>query len=184
MLNIPNMVMIGGNSRNAGKTTLACRIISKFAASNKVIAFKVTSIRPGEEDMHGNHNEAVPFSGYSITEELNPHSDKDTSKMLKAGADRVFYIRAEDDFVEQAILDFMNQYNKNQPLICESRSMRDFFTPGLFLMMMRLPAVGTAKDVTQYLSKADHISYNFENQDEAEQLIERLNFNKGKFLLL
>jgi hypothetical protein len=84
MLEIPNMVMIGGNSRNAGKTTLACNIIRKLSSTNKVTALKVTSIRPGESGMHGNHSDEN-FSGYSITEEFNRDLLKDTSAMLKAG---------------------------------------------------------------------------------------------------
>lgn len=183
MHTIPNMLMIGGNSRNAGKTTLACRIISKLAETEKVIAFKVTSIRPGEDDKHGTHSNEDSFHGYSIIEELNPDLAKDTSKMLKAGASRVFYIRAEDEFVEKAMLDFLNQYNSSQPLICESRSLRNKFIPGLFLMMIRIPAVGTEKDVSGFLEKADKV-FNFnENVEMNNKFVDNLNFNNGKFLL-
>jgi hypothetical protein len=183
MHTIPNMLMIGGNSRNAGKTTMACRIISKLAAKEKVIAFKVTSMRPGEDDKHGTHSNEDSFHRYSITEELNPDLAKDTSKMLNAGASRVFYIRAEDDYVEEAMLDFLNSYNTNQPLICESRSLRNKFIPGLFLMMIRIPAIGTAKDVTGFLEKADKIFYFNEDFVTNNKFVDNLNFKNGKFLL-
>jgi hypothetical protein len=181
MLEIPNMVMIGGNSRNAGKTTLACNIIRKLSSTNEVTALKVTSIRPGESDMHGNHSDEN-FSGYSITEEFNRDLLKDTSAMLKAGASRVFYIRAEDTFAEQAIHSFLADYNFNQPLVCESRSLRRVLIPGLFLIMMRNPAPGSAKDISEYIGQADKV-FTFGNEQLAlNNFIDKLYFKNGKFV--
>ena len=182
MLEIPNMVMIGGNSRNAGKTTLACNIIRKLSSTNEVTALKVTSIRPGESDMHGNHSDEK-FSGYSITEEFNRDLLKDTSAMLKAGASRAFYIRAEDTFAEQAIHSFLADYNFNQPLVCESRSLRRVLIPGLFLIMMRNPANGSAKDISEYIGQADKV-FTFGNEQLAlNNFIDKLYFKNEKFVM-
>jgi len=181
MFEVPNMLMIGGNSRHAGKTTLACRIISKLSVLDEVIAFKVTSIRPGESEMHGNHG-TEDFSGFSVIEETDTHSEKDTSLMLQAGAKHVFYVRADEDSVEQAIAEFLDRYNSGQPIICESRHLSKFVKPGLFLMMMRLPAVGTGKDVAQYLDKADSVLYYSEDQTDILKSIEKISFKDQKFI--
>jgi len=180
ILSVPNMVMIGGNSRNAGKTTLACNIIRKLAVHHKVIALKVTSIRPGEADLHGTHSE-TPFTGYSILEETNSGSAKDTSLMLQAGAKHVFYVRASEGYVEEAIADFLSKYNHQQPIVCESRSLREIVTPGLFLMMMRIPPQGVGKDVTNYISLADKILTFSDDRSDSVMFVSHLDYNNGSF---
>ena len=180
MLDIPNMVMIGGNSRNTGKSTVACSIISRLSASHEVIGLKATSIRPGEDAFHGSHSDEVN-TGFTIYEELNTGSDKDTSRMLRAGATHVYYIRSEDVFLKKAISYFMSAYSNKQPVVCESRSLRNIITPGLFIMMMRLPSVGVPKDVATYLDKADLVFNWASQQEEIQQFSVSLQFVEGKF---
>lgn len=175
------MIMIGGNSRNAGKTTLACKIIVHLSAHHDVIAIKVTSIRPGETDFHGNHDEDI-FSGFTITEETQIDTHKDTSLMLKSGAKKVFYIRASDDFMAEAMAQFLSQYNHNQPIICESRSLRKIIEPGLFLMMMSTPVEGNEKNVSVYLAQADKIFTFGKHLEELDQFTTNLKFENGKFI--
>lgn len=181
MLEVPNMVMIGGNSRNAGKTTLACNIIRKLAHSQEVTALKVTSIRPGESYKHGHHTEGT-FSGFTITEELNRESHKDTSAMLHAGASRVFYIRTEDAFAAVAIKSFLDTYNFSQPLVCESRSLRRVLVPGFFLMMVRNPESGSSKDISEYSKLADKVFALDKDQLELNNFTHKLYFKNGKFV--
>ena len=172
--------MIGGNSRNAGKTTLACGVISKLAATHDTIGLKVTSIRPGEEGLHGTHNE-MDLTGFEVMEELKTDSPKDTSKMLRAGAKQVFYLRVSDFYVEKAIVFFLKNFVNNQLIVCESRSLRNIVAPGLFVMMVRNPAVGEPKDIATYLDKADFI-FNFAAQhQEIEEFYYNLHFKEDQF---
>ncbi len=180
MLDIPNMVMIGGNMRNAGKTTLACNIISRFSKTHEVIGIKVTSIQPDDKKFHGNHLE-LDFKGFSTFEETDTESYKDTSKMLQARAAKVFYIRTEDFFIEQALLHFLSKYINNQLIVCESRSLRDFINPGLFLMMMKSEPAEKAKDVSAFLSKADKVFRYGNDQDEISLFVAEMYFEQGKF---
>ncbi len=181
MLAVPQMVMIGGNSRKSGKTTMACSIISKLATTQDVIGLKVTSIRPGERNLHGNHDQELT-DDFSILEELNSDSHKDTSKMLMAGAAHVYYIRVSENHKKKALAHFMTKYIKKQIIVCESRSLHEIISPGLFLLMMRLPATNKSKDVTKYLSIADKV-FNFaEDLFEIEKFTDNFVFNDGKFV--
>ena len=74
-----------------------------------------------------------------IMEEANEDSTKDTSLMLQAGAHKVVYIRATDGYLQKAFEEFCAKYDHGQPLVCESRGLRDVVVPGIFVMMMRLP---------------------------------------------
>jgi len=181
MISVPEMIMIGGNSRNSGKTTMACSCIAKLSDVHEVIGLKVTSIRPGEEDLHGNHEDNFS-DNFSIYEEKNPESLKDTSKMLKAGATHVYYIRAEENFTKQAILHFLSKYVNKQLIVCESRSLREIISPGLFLIMMKLQVVEKTKDMDKYLKKADKIFYFAEDSREIKRFSDNLNFKNCKFV--
>ena len=181
MLSIPNMIMIGGNSRNSGKTTMACEIISKLCGLHEIIGLKVTFVRPEEVEMHGNHS-GEDLSYFSIFEELNADSHKDTSRMLRAGATHVFYVSVSDKFVEKAVLHFMSKYINKQVIVCESRSLRRSVNPGLFLMMMRLPEEGKSKnDIESFLRLANKV-FSFEtDQAEMKQFTDSLQFREGIF---
>ena len=173
--------MVGGNSRNSGKTTIACNIITKLSANHEVIGLKVTSIRPGEADMHGNHDEK-PVKGYTVQQEINSETAKDTSKMLRAGAKQVYYICVEDNYAEKAIQHFLSEFaNNGQVIVCESRSLRNSIVPGLFIMMMRVPVIGRSKDVDFYLDKAQCIFNQALQQDQILEFSKRLAYSQGQF---
>ena len=163
---------------------MACNIIRKFSSAHEIIGLKVTAIRPGEDEFHGNHD-VEESADFSIFEELNASSHKDTSKMLRAGAHRVFYIRVNEKFIQKAILHFLSTYINKQIIVCESRSLRRLINPGLFLMMMRLPEEGKTKnDIDTFLSLADEIFYFDENQDFKDRYLSKLHFVNGKFEVL
>jgi hypothetical protein len=181
MIAVPQMVMIGGNSRNSGKTTMACSIIGKLAAIQEVIGLKVTNVRKGEDDFHGIHEEEIT-SGFTIFKEINPESNKDTSKMLLAGATQVYYIRASETFVEQAVLHFLSEYINKELIVCESRSLRGIISPGLFLMMMRVPVEGKEKEITEYLKKADKVFYLGEDLAISKPFMSDLSYVNDQFV--
>ncbi|HOC36293.1 MAG TPA: hypothetical protein PL079_03615 [Tenuifilaceae bacterium] len=183
MLTIPNLFLVGGNSRHSGKTTLACEIIRRLAKEQEVTAIKFIRFDPDEKEMHGSHLGESEFSGYSIMRETNNHSSKDTSQMLQAGAKEVFYIRSGEEFMEQASIDFLTRYNHGQPLVCESSALRHFVEPAVFVMMMRIPPIGNPKSVESYLPLADRILYFDKSYDERLRMLEELQFDSGKFYL-
>lgn len=181
MITIPEMIMIGGNSRNSGKTTMACSIIANLSVTHKVIGLKVTSVRPAEDDKHGNHDQESS-ADYTIFEEQNSESDKDTSRMLRAGATGVFYIRVAEKFIEEAVLHFLSKYINKQIVVCESRSLRNIVIPGLFLMMIKTPAQREGKEVGTYLLKADKLFYFNNDLTEINNFAAKILFKNGKFV--
>lgn len=131
---IPNLIIIGGSSRNVGKTTLALKLIEKYAATEKITGLKVTSIRPGEETHHGSH-ENPGLQSFRIIEETVNSSSKDTARMLSAGADKVYYIETPDSKINVAMEMFLATINTGGPIVCESRSLRSAVIPGLFVLL-------------------------------------------------
>lgn len=139
LMYLPNLIIIGGSSRNVGKTTLALSLVRKYAASEKITGLKVSSLRPDENSFHGNHTDK-PVSKFRILEEKNYIADKDTSKLLKAGAQKVFYIEATNDYLLPAFEEFLSVNSGKGPIICESGSLRNIVKPGLFVLLKHYDA--------------------------------------------
>lgn len=125
--------MVGSNTRKVGKTQLVCALIRKFSPHNKIIGLKITTI--SDKDKHHKAN-ILDGKKFIITKETNHCSAKDTSKMLQAGAYKVFHIIALKDGLESAFKQFINQVGKNSIIICESTSLRKFVKPGIFIMLI------------------------------------------------
>ena len=119
-----NILMIGGTGRNVGKTEFVCQCIKHFVHDYNIIALKVT-----------NHFHFGQERTYSITLEESMDSDKDTSRMLRAGAEKVYFIQTEKEFLETAFSEFEKLAGKDSLIICESNGLRDIVRPGVFLVV-------------------------------------------------
>lgn len=172
--------MIGGSGRNVGKTTLICAIIRKFAPSATIIGLKVTSIRPGEDDFHGYHDQPLS-ENFRIFEETNIGSAKDTARMLKAGARKAYFIQSTDEHLPLAMEAFFKLVDKHSTIICETRSLRRYIKPGIFVLITD-PSNGDFKDkAAEFEGYADiHIRF-----DTLQRIIElqadRIGLNAGKW---
>jgi hypothetical protein len=181
LLTSPNIFMIGGNIRHAGKTTLACGLIRKFNDLS-IVGLKVTSIYPGESKFHGDHSND-PDEPWSISEETDPSGEKDTSLMLRAGAEKVYFIRTSGLWMDEAWNYFTKLVSPGSLIICESRSLRELIKPGIFILMMRETDPEKAKDMTGYIHLADEICNLGNNQDAINGLIERINVKDQSWFL-
>lgn len=152
-LSMPALLVIGGSSRNVGKTSLAEHLIHRYAASG-VTGLKVTSIRPGDEQFHGTHAHS-PSSEFTIFREVNTSGPKDTTRMLNAGAEAVFYIQVPDTQLERAFRTFITEYYTGGPIICESRSLRKVVKPGLFVLLKNAADTRIKPDFSKYEALAD-----------------------------
>ncbi len=180
-LYIPQLLIIAGNARNVGKTTLAIQLISRFAASHKIIAFKVSSVKPNDEIWHGNHEEAIP-DDYIINVEDVSNCAKDTARMLAAGAMQAFYIRTRETHILQALEDLMNRLPTDCMLICESRSLGELVKPGLLVVLHKLGDVPGRKDIASLEAKADVLIHIPENTNFPEETKLLFSVDKGKWV--
>ena len=153
---LQDLIIIGGSSRNVGKTGLALTLIEKLSMHGKVTGLKVTSLRPGEEAFHGSHD-TNQNSKFRITEEKDPFTSKDTSRMLKAGAEKVFFIESPDNLLESAFSVFMKEHYSGGPVVCESRSLRHAIVPGLFILLKHYNTDLIKDDFAYYEKQADII---------------------------
>lgn len=139
MIRLDGMLMIGSAGRNIGKTELACALLRKYSKSHSIVGIKVTTIAAGERQSHRDDNGCRVYSSldgaYCITEETNAHSNKDTARLLRAGASRVFWLRVSKEQLQEGLAALLDIMGPGTVSICESNSLRHVVEPGLFLMV-------------------------------------------------
>jgi len=132
MKDIPNLLLIAGTGRNTGKTTLACSIIDKFSSKYQIVGLKISP------HFHGGTNslqEIITNKNFNIYKETSSTTGKDSSLMLKARAEKVFYIEVLDDYLEEAFTQFLKILPERYLLVCESPALRNYIHPGVFLIV-------------------------------------------------
>ena len=139
MIKLDGMLMIGSSGANTGKTELACALLGKFSKEHDIVGIKVTTIKDKDGQCpRGGEGCGVCSSlegNFCITEEFNKSSGKDTSRLLEAGACRVFWIRVLKEHLLEAMTALLDTIGSETVSICESNSLRRVIEPGLFLMV-------------------------------------------------
>jgi hypothetical protein len=157
---IPNLILIAGTGTKSGKTTIACRIIEQF----KLLGIAALKISPHfHETTKGLITLEEESGRYTIYKETNRDSNKDTSRMLQAGASRVYFAKVFDDrllFVFNKIKDLIPE---GTPIICESPALRNFIEPGIFIIMSS-DSPNKLKNIN-HLLELPHVMFKLEELD-------------------
>jgi hypothetical protein len=175
MISIPNLLLIAGTGTKSGKTTMACRIIRQFPEL-KIIAIKIT---PHFHETTAGLLTISDKNGYAIYEETERDSFKDTSRMLKAGAQRVYFAKVWDDRLSAAFSEIMKSVPAGTPVICESPALRNFAEPGVFIIMTS-DTISKHKDISN-LQKSPHVMFKLEELKDIRRL--PIEFEDGKWRL-
>ncbi len=170
MFKLDGMLLIGSAGRKTGKTELACAIIRKFSKDRDITGIKVTAIEERDGQCpRGGQGCGVCSSldgNFYITEETDRSSDKDTARLLAAGASQVFWLRVMKTHLEEGLTALLDIIGADAVSICESNSLRQVVEPGLFLIVKggeQEVWKSSARDVRKYADRivvsgqGDHI---------------------------
>jgi hypothetical protein len=130
------LVMIGGHTRNIGKTSVVEGIIRATADLNWT-AVKVTQF--GHGICTGDCEScscADNLDQFSITEEIDHDSGSDTARFLAAGARRSLWIRTKQGELYKALPSFKREIDDDHFVIVESNSLRRFVKPDVYLQVL------------------------------------------------
>jgi len=141
-LRAPGLLLLGAAGRNAGKTTLACRVLQRLSARLEVTGVKITTVREGSarECPRGGEGCGVcrSFDGpFLLTEERDGPPEKDTVRMLRAGARRVLWLRVHRRALRAGLQALLETLGPGTPVVAESNTARAVLDPDLFLMLRR-----------------------------------------------
>lgn len=151
------LIVIGGHSRNVGKTSVVAGLIAalpEFAWT----ALKITQYGHGICSADGHPcGCATADHNWSISEEKSASGDSDTSRFLAAGAARVWWVRTEQGRLAQALPAIRKRIEDAANVIMESNSVLEFLQPDLYLTVLD-PATRDFKSSAQiFLNRADAV---------------------------
>lgn len=132
-MKMANLIIVAGTGRNVGKTECVCRLISKISQQTEVYGLKVSAIYPDEGIHHGSHQNVSP--SLNLVEEHRVDLEKDTCRMLRAGARKVFYLQGDDGAIERGFAHFLSRVPAHSPIVCESGSLHKFVEPSLLILV-------------------------------------------------
>lgn len=132
---LPNLLMIAGTGRKVGKTTLACKLIEKISSKQMVTGIKIS---PHFHYQAERQKVLAQSADYLIMEEINPDTEKDSSRMLRSGASKVYYLQTADRHIEEPFRILLDLIPKNQAIVCESGALLNNAKPGLFILVKRI----------------------------------------------
>jgi len=170
---IPNLLIIAGTGTKSGKTTMACKIIEQFHDMG------ITAIRISPH-FHETSPGLVPIdtgAGYSIYEETNDGTPKDTSRMLRAGASKVYLVLVWDSILSVVFRKVLQVIPEGTAVICESPGLRNWFEPGLFIIMTS--ETENKRQDLNHLQELPHVIFRLEELEKTGTI--PIQFKEGKW---
>lgn len=132
-------VVIGGNSRNIGKTSLAVSLISATRDLDWT-AVKVTRFGHGICSRSGSPCDcaiANPQCPYDISVEKGAIPSTDTARMLSAGAAEVLWVRVAMGCLDIAMPSIRSRLEGREHVIFESNSILQYWMPDAHLSVLQ-----------------------------------------------
>lgn len=161
------LVVIGGHSRNVGKTSVVAGLISALPEFDWTAA-KITQYGHGICSANGEACDcATGDHSWAISEERDRSGDSDTSRFLQAGAAKVFWVRTEQGRLAEAMPTLRERLKSARNVILESNSVLKFMRPDLYLTVLDPATEDFKNSAREFLDRADAVILH-ENKGQPE----------------
>lgn len=148
-------IVVGGHSRNVGKTSVIAGLIAALPAYNWT-AFKITQLGHAGHprgDAHS-HEDA---SAWRITQESNRSERGDTSRFLAAGAKAAFLVETAEGRLHEAMPAIQSKLSEAENAIIESNSILQLLRPDLYIVVLDPAKEDFKASAQRYFDRADAI---------------------------
>jgi molybdopterin-guanine dinucleotide biosynthesis protein len=153
------IVVIGGHSRNVGKTSVVAGLIARLREM-EWLAIKITqfghgvcSVTSEPCDCALNEHEHA----WSIDEEHDRSGGSDTSRFLVAGAKRVLWTRTKQGMLAEAMPQLRDAIGNADNVIIESNSVMKFIRPDVYLSVLDPGTEDFKASALEFLDRASAI---------------------------
>jgi hypothetical protein len=149
------LVVVGGHSRNIGKTSVVAGLIRKMR-DRKWTAVKITQYGNGVCTRDGGECGCEPESGeaFALSEEYAP-SKTDSGRFLAAGAERSLWLRTPAGELSRAAGIIHKILAQSANVIVESNSIVELVRPDVFLMLLDFSCEDFKPSSLRFLDRAD-----------------------------
>lgn len=153
------IVVVGGHTRNIGKTSVVCSLISAFP-ERRWTAVKITQFGHGVCSADGKPCDCETADHtVAISEERRADTGTDSSRYLVAGAARSLWVRTRQGQLAEAMPRIRAEIARGGNFIFESNSLLRFLEPDIYLAVLD-PAVQDFKSsALRYLDRADAVLF-------------------------
>jgi hypothetical protein len=148
------IVVIGGHSRNLGKTSVVAGLISALREYDWT-AVKITQYGHGVCSADGAPCDcATTDHTWAISEEKDRGGESDTSRFLVAGAVRALWVRTEQGRLAEAMPALRRRLDGSRYVILESNSVLKFLRPDLYLTVLDPGTEDFKNSAREFLDRA------------------------------
>lgn len=151
------IIVVGGHSRNVGKTSVVAGLIAALREHDWTAA-KITQYGHGICSANGEECDcATGDHSWAISEERDRSGKSDTSRFLAAGASRVFWVRTEQGRLAEAMPALRQRLEGAHNVILESNSVLKFVRPDLYLTVLDPSTQDFKNSAKEFLDRANAI---------------------------
>lgn len=149
------VVVVGGHSRNIGKTSVMAALIRRLKSFSWT-AVKITQYGHGICSLDGEPCGCEPSEhAFVLSEEKDPTGRGDTCRFLAAGARRSLWLRVRQGQLAEAYPALEQALAKDEYVMMESNSVLGFLEPALYLVVLDSSRRDFKASAREFLKKAD-----------------------------
>jgi molybdopterin-guanine dinucleotide biosynthesis protein len=165
------IVVIGGHSRNVGKTSVVAGLIAALREFDWT-AVKITQHGHGICSANGEACDcATADHSWAISEERDRSGESDTSRFLVAGAVQVFWARTEQGRLAEAMPALRKRLQGARNVIMESNSVLKFLRPDLYLTVLDPSTADFKNSAREFLDRASAVILHESSRGPAWQAV-------------
>lgn len=148
-------VVVGGHTRNIGKTSVMARLIRDLKGLDWT-AVKITQYGHGICSRNGEPCGCEPKEHpFVLTEEKDAAGRSDTSRFLAAGARRSLWLRVRDGQLGEALPLLERAWAGDDWVMIESNSVMQFLKPSLYLFVLDASQRDFKSSALELVERAD-----------------------------
>ena len=149
------VVVVGGHSRNIGKTSVMTGLI-RGLASFAWTAVKITQYGHGICSQDGEPCGCAPTEHpFVLAGEQNPRGRGDTCRFLAAGARRALWLRVRQGQLADALPGLLQALQSDSHVMIESNSILDFLQPAVYVVVLDRSRRDFKDSARRFLARAD-----------------------------
>jgi hypothetical protein len=152
------IVVIGGHTRNIGKTSVVTGLIAALPEMHWT-AFKITQFGHGMCSANGEPCDCETAEHTIAISEERPDGDSttDSGRYLAAGAARSFWVRTRTGDLAEAMPRIRKEIARAENVVIESNSILRFLRPDLYLSVLDPETADFKESAKYFLDRADAV---------------------------
>jgi hypothetical protein len=152
------IVVVGGHTRNIGKTSVVAGLISAMPEMHWT-AFKITQFGHGMCSANGEpcDCETAEHTVAVSEERVGGDTTTDSGRYLAAGAMRSLWVRTRQGDLSEAMPRIRKEIERAENVLIESNSIMRFLRPALYLSVLDPETVDFKESAKYFLDRADAV---------------------------